>query len=346
MVDPGLALITAVLILGAAAAVLWPERGLWARWQRTRHLTERVLQEDALKHIHKWEMKGQHPRLERIAGALHISTNETAALLTGMQTNGLLTTQDEQFHLTPTGRETALHIIRAHRLWERHLAEETGYAETEWHGQAERREHVLSSDDLDELARRLGQPTHDPHGDPIPTAAGELEVHGGRPLTQLPLDTPGAIVHLEDEPELVYAQLVADGLHPGMPVRVVENSPDRIRFWANGNEHVLAPILANNISVRMQPETEPLETADPIICDTLTCLRPGETAEVVGLAHACRGAERRRFMDLGILPGAKITAAMQSPSGNPTAYQIRGALIALRDDQANLIKVRKEIYEN
>ncbi len=336
--NPGISLLVAFALMAVTGLLFWPDKGLWWRWENARHLSERVLSEDALKHIHKWEMDGRFPTLESIAGTLHISTNEAASLLNQMQKDGLLTLEGSQIHLTPAGRDSALHIIRAHRLLERYLAEETGYEEADWHGRAERLEHTLTAAQIDTLANRLGNPTHDPHGDPIPTASGELVLHGGIPLTELPVDTPATIVHLEDEPEIVYAQLAAEGLHPGMPVRVVERTPQRIRFWANGDEHKLAPVLANNISVRPLPETE---AEDPTICDTLACLQPGETGEVIGLSPACRGAERRRFMDLGILPGTKITAEMRSPSGEPTAYKIRGALIALRDSQANLIKVRK-----
>lgn len=338
MIDPALSLLVGLIISAVLTILFWPDKGLWWRWQRTRHLSERVRSEDALKHIHKWEMNGRSPTFESIAGTLHISTNDAAALVDQMQNDGLLRLEGDAIHLTPNGRESALHIIRAHRLLERYLAEKTGYGEADWHGRAERLEHNLTAAELNALAMQLGNPTHDPHGDPIPTATGEVVGHGGQPLTQLPLDTPATIVHIEDEPEIVYAQLVAEGLHPGMPVRVMEISPQRIRFWANGDEHMLAPMIANNISVRPLP-TE--ATTTPVICDTLTCLQPGETAEVIGLTSACRGSERRRFMDLGILSGTKITAQMRSPSGEPTAYQIRGALIALRSSQANMIKVRK-----
>lgn len=338
MTDSLISLLVAVLIIGLAALLFWPERGLIPRWRRARWMSKRVLSEDALKHIHNWEMSGRQPTLESIAGTLSISLNETAVLLEYVQAQNLLHVEQGEIHLTPDGRQVALHLIRAHRLWEQHLAEETGYAATEWHELAEEREHYLTLVEIEALDSRLGRPTHDPHGDPIPTADGEMVVHGGRPLTVISLDTPGKIVHLEDEPELVYAQLVAEGLQPGMTVHVVESNPQRVRFWANGDEHTLAPLIAANISV------VPLQTqSDPAVDEheSLSNLAAGETAEVVMLAPACRGAERRRFMDLGILPGTQITAEMRSPSGDPVAYRIRGAVIALREEQAKHIRVRK-----
>jgi len=342
MPNPLVALLIGVGLLGITAVILWPQRGLWARWQHNRHLNERVQSEDALKHIHKCEMKGRRPTLESIAGIINANLDDTAQLLSQMEANKLVSIVDGDIHLTPAGREAALHIIRAHRLWEHYLAEETGFEEAEWHGRAERLEHSLTPAQVDQLATQLGNPAFDPHGDPIPTAGGQLISHGGQPLTKLPLDTPGRIVHLEDEPAIVYAQLVAEGLYPGMPVRIIENSPERVRFWANGDEHLLAPMLAANISVVAAPAAEMQTAEEPLPPDseTLNLLPIGQMAEVVGIANKCRGAERRRFMDLGILPGTKIKAEMRSPSGDPTAYIIRDALIALRQEQASMIRIR------
>ena len=70
---------------------------------------------------------------------------------------------------------------------------------------------------------------------------------------------------------------------------------------------------------------------------TLDQLAPQQVALVTGLTSA--GPERRRMMDLGILPGARIEIAMTNPLGDPTAYLIRGATIALRKEQAQLIEI-------
>jgi DtxR family Mn-dependent transcriptional regulator len=249
MPDPFLSLLISALVTALGALLFWPERGLLGRWQRARQMTERILTEDALKHIHKCEMSNCRPTVESTAGALNTTVNQATDILAKMEARDLLQREGSEFHLTPAGRDYALHIIRAHRLWERHLADETGFAEAEWHGQAERYEHTLSPTETDALAAQLGHPTHDPHGDPIPTANGELIPHGGQPLTAAAVDELLRIVHLKDEPEAVYAQLVTEGLELGMTARVTEISPQRVRFWANGDEHVLAPIVAANISV-------------------------------------------------------------------------------------------------
>jgi DtxR family transcriptional regulator, Mn-dependent transcriptional regulator len=262
-------------------------------------------------------------------------------LLTEMQAHELITFDGDRPELTPQGRDYALQIIRAHRLWERYLADKTGYAAADWHSQSERQEHHLSRAEADALAQELGHPRFDPHGDPIPTSSGDLiEPEARYTLPNFPSNQYGQIIHLEDEPETVYAQLLAEGLYLGMTVLVTETTPQRIRFWAEGDEHVLAPMLAANISVvAVHPEGE-IETGPS---ESLSQLKLGQTAKVTSISHLCRGTERRRFLDLGILPGTKVKAEMISPSGDPTAYRIRGALIGLRKEQANLIYITREL---
>lgn len=344
MPNPLLNLIITGLLAGLGMWLFWPEKGLFWRWQRTRQMTRRVLMEDALKRIHHSLYHGRRPTMQSIAGALHISIDKAADLLTEMQTHGLVTFEGDGFDLTAQGRDYALHIIRAHRLWERYLADKTGFDAAVWHTQSERREHELTRSQTEALSAELGDPCYDPHGDPIPTANGRLLTLGIRQsLVTLPPHQPGRIVHLEDEPDTVYAQLLAEGLHLGMQVLVIEVTPQRVQFWADGDEHVLAPIVAANISVVPIRQTEELQASPRA---TLSQLRPGEAARVTDLSPRCLGAERRRLMDLGILPGTLITAEMVSPSGDPTAYRIRGAVIGLRHEQASLIHVTRNLDFN
>jgi Fe2+ transport system protein FeoA len=70
---------------------------------------------------------------------------------------------------------------------------------------------------------------------------------------------------------------------------------------------------------------------------TLDQLGADVVATVVGLTN--EGVERRRMLDLGILPGARVEVVMKSPLGDPVAYRIRGATVALRRDQARQIRV-------
>jgi DtxR family Mn-dependent transcriptional regulator len=302
--------------------------------------SKRILIEDILKHSYKSEQANRQPTLESIAGALHIHPDEVNPLIAKMMERHLLELVGDVFRLTPAGQDYALQVIRAHRLWERYLADETGVAEAEWHTQAERHEHQLSAAEVEALAARLGHPIYDPHGDPIPTAAGEFVPHGGQPLVTLEPGSLSRIVHLEDEPPTVYAQLVAEGLHPGMRLQLTEKSAQRLRFVAEGETHVLAPLLARNITVMPLAEAEMTESRPQ---ERLSSLKIGQSARVTTLSPVCRGAERRRLMDLGILPGTLVRAEMVSPSGDPTAYLIRQSLIGLRKEQADLIYITHDL---
>jgi DtxR family Mn-dependent transcriptional regulator len=196
----------------------------------------------------------------------------------------------------------------------------------------------MSEDEANALAAQIGNPNFDPHGDPIPTASGELPPLRGRPLTDLSEGEMAGIIHVEDEPPTVYSQLVAQGLHPGMQVQMLEASRERIVFSADGDEKVLAPVFAANITVI--PLAFQKQIGQPF--QTLASLSPDEKGIVVGISKACRGQQRRRLMDLGITPGTEISMEMVSAGGDPIAYQIRGATIALRKDQAGLIHIRKK----
>ena len=339
MDNPGLALVFFGIASAAGAALFLPARGLIPRLRRARRLTERVLIEDALKHVSTYEQEGRKPTLASIAGVLNVTRDRIVELLAEMEQLTLIRFDGDTVRLTPTGTDAALHIIRAHRLWERFLAEKTGYAETEWHLYADQVEHELTDDQVLVLDAALHYPTHDPDGDPIPSAEGHIVRRAGKPLPTCAAGEYVRIVHLEDEPGALYAQLKAEGLNVGMLLRVIEIDPHRIRFWGDGDEHVLAPVVAANISVNTVSDSERIQTERR---RSIADLRIGESAEVAGISRACRGTERRRFLDLGITPGTRIVAEMHSPGGDPTAYAIRGAMIALRRQQAEHIKITTE----
>lgn len=322
--------------VGLASLLLWPQWGLLWRWRRGQQARDRIRVEDTLKHLYLCETEARQPTLLSIAGRLQISENQAAELMQTMQTHGLVQLTGEQLQLTPDGRAYALHIVRAHRLWERHLADETGLGERRWHAQADQIEHALTPTDTDALAGRLGYPLQDPHGDPIPTMRGEIAGLRGQALTTLPPGKTARITHLEDEPEAVYAQLVAEGFYPGMLVQVLDQSQERVRVWAAGDEHLLAPIVAATIAV--EPVAQPVAVA---AAESLADLTPPDRGRIREISPRCRGAERHRFLDLGIVPGTVVAAELLSPSGDLTAYRIRDTLIALRREQASLISIER-----
>jgi len=339
MVDPGLALVVFAALVAAAAVVLWPRHGIVARMTRASRLTERVLLEDALKHVYTCESIGRLCTIESIAGQLEVSTGRAASLLSRLADSDLVRSGESGPTLTDLGRESALRLVRTHRLWERYLADRTGVPAGEWHAQAELMEHALTPEQADELASRLGHPAWDPHGDPIPTTAGELPDVERVTLAGVQPGRTVEIVHLEDEPREIYDALIADGFGLGSRLDVVERSDRMVRVRARGREWPLAGVVARNVSVRVLPEEE---SADEHV-DTLLDLKPGEVGRVVDVSPACQGSQRRRLLDLGVVKGTEIVPELVSAAGDPVAYRIRGALIALRREQADWIRIERPV---
>jgi len=336
MIAPMQALAVGVLILAGMALVFWPGSGLVARLRRRRPIPEREAIENGLKHLYDCEYKRVDATVHSLAGALELSGDRASTLMARMEALRLISIEQDRLRLTSEGRSYALRIIRIHRLWERYLADETGLHEVEWHRVAEAREHETTLREADELSSRMGHPRFDPHGDPIPTAAGELPGQRGVALSDLREGEVAEIIHLEDEPQTVYMQLVALGLHPGMQVVVSESEPSRIRFMADGTECVLAPSFASAVSVSRLPAEQRREGRLHVLAD----VPYGHAVVIEGISRACRGQARRRLMDLGLVPGTVIHAELQSFGGDPIAYLVRGTLVALRRSQAEQIFVR------
>jgi len=341
MTDPFLTLLIGTGIILLAVASFFPEKGLIAKMKRSRQNTKRVLIEDALKHLYNCEYSGVSCTLNSVAGKLSISEDEAADLVAKLEDMGLLISHHESLQISSEGRSYALRIIRVHRLWEKYLADETGVDELQWHHSAEEAEHRLSPSDADILAAQIGNPVFDPHGDPIPSSSGDLPDKSGKPLTDLQFGEFASVIHIEDEPDAIYQQLVAEGLYPGMQVRMMESTKERVRFTANGEECVLAPLFAKNITVAPIKFEKTVEGKFRY----LSSLKIGEKGTVLGISKALRGQQRRRLMDLGVVPGTEITAEMESASGDPKAYGIKGASIALRKKLADRIYLVPENEE-
>ena len=335
MIDPGFALLVFAVAVVCVAALLWPGKRLLGRILGAVRMTERVRIEDALKHIFNCEYLALPSTLESLAGGLRMRRGRAGRLVARLCELGLAEARGSAISLTAPGRTYALRVVRTHRLWERYLADRTGVAQADWHAEAEVREHLMSEADTEALAARLGHPRFDPHGDPIPTARGDVPPRTGVPLAQLRPGAAARIVHLEDEPREIYEELLAEGLSPRMEIRVTHVSPVGVRFLAQGTERILAPIVAAGVTVEpaenmVVPETPPRTLAD---------LKLGATGVVDRIAPACRGPAQRRLLDLGVVPGTRIRAVLRGAGGDPTAYEIRGATIALRGEQASWVEI-------
>jgi DtxR family transcriptional regulator, Mn-dependent transcriptional regulator len=290
--------------------------------------------EDALKHLFDQQYRGRHGSFASLGGLLRLSDRRLMQLLAQMQHQGLVVARGQEFELTAEGERVARQIVRAHRLLERYFADEARLPLRHVHAAAERREHSLTSDQIDALSASLGHPRLDPHGDPIPNRDGQIAPAGDTPVTAWPADRFGRITHLEDEPPLAYAQILAEGLRVGQVVRILESTPERLVLTDGDHEYRLAPAVAANVFVAPAPAP----AASDVI--TLSDLAHGDRAEVVALDANCQGFSRRRLMDLGFTPGARLEPVLDTFAGDPRAYRVRGTLVALRSDQASQVLVR------
>ncbi len=325
-----------LLVLILLVVTFLPRVGLFAVYKIYRAAQEREQMEDALKHLLDREQQGRHASPESLAGTLDIPRGNVMQLIENMETQDLLESRGVELQLTTKGQRWALHVVRAHRLWERYLTDEARMPLAKIHGEASRREHSLTEAQLNDLDAALGHPTRDPHGDPIPTREGTLLKAEGMPLTAWQAEGPMRIVHLEDEPALAFEQILAAGLRLGQTIRILDRNSQRYLLTDGETEYRLAPAVAANVSVAALPESE-VAKASAIPLAELT---HNQRAEIVILDDAVQGFTRRRFLDLGLTPGTVIYPELKNFFGDPRAYRVRGTLIALRKDQAAQIWVK------
>lgn len=336
--------ISALLIFFVFVVLLFiffrPVKGWF--WILRKHFknNEKTIIEDVLKQLYHFEYSSNKVDMKTLVQVLDYKNASIVEAINKMTINNLIYFESDILKLSEAGRNYALRIVRVHRLWERYLAEKTGFSKTEWHDRAEMMEHKLSHDETNTLAARLGNPKFDPHGDPIPTKTGKMADVIGVELPLLPINIIGRITHIEDEPEIIYKQILAENIHIGSLLRVVENNSTRIVFQSEGEEFKLAPIVAANLTVAAIEKEVVIE--DNIA--RLSSLNENEMARIIGISKESRGESRRRLLDLGFVKGAKISIDMMNPLGEPHAYLIKGTSIALRKDQAAKILIKKS-YE-
>ncbi len=322
-------LLTVLIVLMA----IWIKKMWGRRWK----ISDKELTEDALKHLYNSEENKTDTDENTLSKVLSISTKRAAKLIKKLEASGLTQNVDGKQKLTNNGRSYALKIVRVHRLLEKYFAENTSINETEWHKIAEEKEHRIDENKARELAMQLGNPLRDPHGDPIPTAKGEIYSHNGIPLSKLETNDFGNIVHIEDEPKNLYKEISESGIYPGMQIQIKDKFKDGIEIKGDGKNKFISNEAADNISI------VPLNKDEIIKQDyqPLSSLEVGEEAEVVGISKALRGMQRRRLLDFGIVPGTRIRAFLKSLGNDPVAYELRGTLIALRKNQSDYIFIRK-----
>ncbi|NPA26426.1 MAG: metal-dependent transcriptional regulator [Chloroflexi bacterium] len=330
-----------LLLVGLGLLILgMPRVGLWPRYRAWREARRRQRHEDALKHILERALDNRKPTLASLAQALGLSLEEARELVRALVQRGWVRIGGQgRLDLSESGRARALNLLRAHRLWERYLTDEAHWPLRDVHHAAHEHEHRLNPDDVARLAARLGFPATDPHGDPIPDERGRVPRRDSIPLTQWPVGTVGRIVHLEDEPPNLLDQLLDLGLQLGMQVEVMDRFPRGVVLRTPNGVVQVEHRLAENVCLAPIHE-EPASPTEDEGAVPLSEWPEGQEAEIVRLDEHLQGLTRRRLLDLGFTPGARVTPVLKPVFQDPRAYRIRGTLIALRRDQAQHIWVR------
>src|SRR5437870_11259186 len=205
--------------------------------------------EDYLKAIYHLSSQGGFASTSDIAALLDVAPPSVSGMVKRLSETGLIEHVPYRgVQLTPQGRRAALRMIRRHRILELYLTQHLGY---DWGGvqaEAEQLEHAVSDDLIERMASALGQPQYDPHGDPIPTAGGEIEE---AELVSLADAAPGTKLELrqvatQDTARLRY--FAEQGLTPGVLLTVTErqpfNGPTTISLVPSGDPRVVGRELA------------------------------------------------------------------------------------------------------
>ncbi len=184
--------------------------------------------QDYLKTIYALASEPAAPPVttSRVAEALAVTSASASNMLKRLDQLGYIAQQRRgEATLTDTGRAAALRVLRHHRLLETYLATRLGVPWDQVHREAEILEHHLSEELEARIAEVLGHPERDPHGDPIPTAAGLVVEIPSQRLSDLPVGTRGVVSRVSDRDPDLLRFLGESGLVPDAAIEVLAEAP-------------------------------------------------------------------------------------------------------------------------
>ena len=224
-------------------------------------MTRSAAVEDYAKAIFALETRSSEPvPTNALAERLAITPGSVSAMLNKLDELGLTThVRYRGVRLTEDGRRVALEVIRHHRLLERYLNDALGMPWDRVHAEAEVLEHVISEDLEALIAAKLGHPTVDPHGDPIPSAELELSEIPTDSLDSLNAGDEGLFVRVSDSDPEMLRYLAERGISPGERFTVRERQPFGGPLFVvfAGTEHAIGGRLASAMRVVLERSIQP-----------------------------------------------------------------------------------------
>jgi DtxR family Mn-dependent transcriptional regulator len=208
--------------------------------------------EDYLKAIYALETAEEAASTNALAAKLEVTPAAVSGMMRKLAALGLV--EHERYHgvrLTERGRLVALEVVRHHRLLELFLVESLGMSWDEVHAEAEVLEHVLSEPLEELIAAKLGHPSLDPHGDPIPTRELTIREEHGRTLYELEPGEKGTLSRVSDADPEMLRFLTEQGITPGSQLEVIERQPFEGPLYVRSGDqvHVLGALLARAMRV-------------------------------------------------------------------------------------------------
>ena len=159
----------------------------------------------------------------QLAAALGIAPGTATTMVKALAESGLVSYEPYNgVRLTSAGEKLAARVIRRHRLIELFLVQIMGMNWDEVHDDAEQMEHVVSDRLIARIDEMLGRPEFDPHGDPIPSADGQLAHRALESLLTCPLNTPVTVARVTDQDAAFLRFIESHHLKPGQTIEVEE----------------------------------------------------------------------------------------------------------------------------
>jgi DtxR family transcriptional regulator, Mn-dependent transcriptional regulator len=215
--------------------------------------------EDYLKAI--YSLGGDRVNTQALADRLEVKPGSVTEMLKRLADLGLV--EHKPYYgarLTPAGERIALELIRHHRLLESYLHQALGYALEDVHREAEKLEHHISEEFEARISELLGHPTHDPHGDPIPTLEGKLPEFATRAMLDVGENEEVCLGRVSEKDPDFLRLVVSLGLIPGARVKVVRVSKASGTITlevAGANQHTLSLEAAQKLWVQAVDQVQP-----------------------------------------------------------------------------------------